>query len=293
MKMLIFLLSMVLLVGIAGASTVTLTGTCYSKVLNTTNNFIQFNITNSGNGTATSMLIEPVITGATLANNTNNTTIEIPLVAPGGTYPVKIYLDNFSTIPGSYAQRFIVRYSQGSSTFTTLFPCLVNIGRSAPSLLAITTLGKIDSNIYVNVSSIATYPIDAQVAVYAPSEFTVAQPTRNITIEQQSNYNATFPVVTPSFTNSEFPIAVSVSYINNNVHYATLSITTVSFGAGPNSFYKQITGKFVEYSLAAAIIMVMMLILISIIMGRKKKKKNEPPKQPEKPKPQLHNLITD
>lgn len=291
MKLLIFLISMLLLLGIVGASTVTLTGTCYSQVLNQTNNYIQFNITNSGNGTATDMLIEPVLTGASPANATN-ATIEIPLVAPGGNYPTRFFVDNFSNVSGSYVERFIVRYAQGSSTFTTLFPCLISIGRSAHSLLAVTTVGKLNNNVYVNVSSIATFPIDAEVDVYAPSEFSVAQPTRNITIEQQSDYNVTFPISTPAFTNSEFPIAVAVSYVSDNVHYSTLAITTVDFGAGPNSLLKQVTGKFVEYSLAAAIIMVVMLILLSIIMNRKKKKKEEP-KEPEKPKPTLHNLITD
>lgn len=290
MRLLVFLLSMLLLIGIAGASTVTLTGTCYAKTLNTTNNFIQFNITNSGNGTATDLLIEPVITGA---SPVNNTTIEIPLVAPGGAYPSRIYLDNFSTTPGSYVERFIVRYAQGSSTFTTLFPCLISIGRIAHSLLAVATLGKLKSNVYVNISSIATYPIDAQVAVYAPSEFSVAQPTRNVTIEQLSSYNATFPISTPSFTNSEFPIVVAVSYVNGNVHYSTLAVTTISFGTGSNSLLSQVTSKVVEYSLAAAIIIVIMLILLSIIMNRRKKRKEGEPKPPEKPKPAPHNLTTD
>src|ERR1700733_1000124 len=106
MKLSVFILPILLLLSIAGASTVTLTGSCYATIINQTNNYIQFNITNSGNGTATNLIIEPVVSGASLVNSTP---ITIPLVAPNGAYPQKIYLDNF-TIPGSYVEQFIVKY---------------------------------------------------------------------------------------------------------------------------------------------------------------------------------------
>ncbi len=184
-------MSMLLLFGIAGASTVTLTGSCYSRTVNQTNNFIEFNITNSGNGTATNLLIAPVIDGAT----TNTTSLLIPLVAPGGFYPEKIYLSNFTT-PGSYVERFIVRYSQGSSTFITIFPCLVNLGQNAQSLLGITGFSQSNGNIRINISNIADYPISAEVNVYAPPEFTINSPSRNITINKYSLTNvATFPSI--------------------------------------------------------------------------------------------------
>lgn len=278
MKPMFFLPALILLIGLSAASTVTLTGSCYQKIINRTSNYMVFNLTNSGNGTATNFLIFPVTDGA----NALNTTISIPLVAPGGAYSERIYLSNF-TIPGSYVERLVARYSQGASTFSTLFPCLVQINQNTQSLLAVTniTKSKNSGNLSVSISNIANYPITAQVSVYAPPDFTVANPTRNITLRQYSSTNASFAISTPQYTNSEFPIAVAVSYISGNVHYATLADTTISFGAGSTA--SPLTGNLLIYGIVALIAVIIVLIALSVILKKRKGRGNAHAKEPEMP----------
>jgi len=268
MKILVLLLPIMLLIGITAASTVTLTGTCYSNIINQTNNYITFNLTNSGNGTATNFLLAPIIEGASALNST----ISIPLVAPGNIYSERIYLSNF-TIPGSYVERFITRYSQGSSTFVTLFPCLVRINQNAQSIIAITniTKSKNSDNLSVSISNIANYPIAAQVSVYAPPDFTVVNSTRNITLKQYTSTSASFSVSTQAqYTNSEFPIVVAASYIRGNVHYATLAETTISFGAAPGSATSALTDNLLLFGIVAFIVIIIVLIALSVILRKGK-----------------------
>ncbi len=266
MKILVLLLPIMLLIGIAAASTVTLTGTCYSSVINQTNNYITFNLTNSGNGTATNFLIVPEIDGA----STPNATISLPLVAPGSTYSERIYLSNF-TIPGSYVERFVTRYSQGSSTFVTLFPCLVRINKDAQSIIAITNLtrNKKGDNITVSISNIANYQMPIQISVYAPQGFNVTNPSRNVSLGQYATTNVSFGISTPQYTNSEFPIVVAASYISDNVHYATLAETTISFGAAAGAVGTSLTDNFLLFGIAAFIIIIVALIILSIVLKRR------------------------
>jgi hypothetical protein len=268
MRFLIVILSVLMLSGIAGASTVTLTGTCYTGIINKTSNYIQFNITNSGNGTATDLLIEPLIAGA----STTNTSMLLPLVAPGGMYGEKIYLSNFS-VPGSYVERFITRYSQGTSQFVTIFPCIANIGQQAPSLLAIAASQKGSGTIAVNVSNIANYSIDSQVSVYAPPEFTVSPQQKNVTVAQYGVTDVSFSYTAPKYTDAEFPMAVAASYVKNGVHYASLSVIVVKFGSGGTSSAPD--DWMVFAAAAAAVLIIMMLIVYSVIANRHKKNPDE------------------
>lgn len=256
--------------GIAGASTVTLTGTCYSKIINQTNNYIQFNLTNSGNGTATNLLIAPTIEGASTASSS----FLIPLVVPGGTYSERIYLSNF-TMPGSYVERFVTRYAQGTSTFITLFPCLVTMGRPAPSLLGIKGLNKTNrgSNITVNISSIAGSPINAQVSLFAPPDFVIENPVRNVTINGYSYALESFGVSTPQYNNAEFPIVAAVSYISDNTHYATLGITTINFGEA-SPLLSGLGGSIVLILIIAVIIIILILLVLSVVLKRRRQKKH-------------------
>jgi hypothetical protein len=267
MRPLILLFSMLIFIGISGASTVTLTGVCRSNLINQTNDYITFNLINSGNGTATNLLIEPEIYGA----STQNSLLSIPIVAPGATYSNNVYLSNF-TIPGSYVERFDTTYSQGASTFVTLFPCLVDIEKSAQSLIQIKNLSRKGSNITVNISSVAANPIDAQISVYAPPSFTVENPIKNTTIGGHSYSLESFGVSTPQYTNAEFPIVVTVSYISNGTHYATLGVTTISFGGTGGSAVSG-SGNFLLIGIVAIIIIILILILISVLVNRRKHKK--------------------
>lgn len=266
MKLPFILLALVAIIGVSSASTVTLTGTCYSNLINQTNNYMKFNLTNSGNGTATNLLLEPVISGASAIN----TSILIPLVAPGGIYVEKVYLSNFST-PGSYVERFIARYSQGSSNFVTIFPCLANINVNARSLLSITGINRKSNIVRVNLTNIADYPIKAQVAIYAPPAFTLNNSIQNITLKPYSLSNFSFEVATPQYTNAEFPVAISVSYLSNSLHYSTLAVTTIQFGNNTSLAQSIVNGNGLLFIVGAIIFVILFLIILSIVLKRGKK----------------------
>lgn len=266
MKISILAILLIAFIGIANASTVTLTGTCYTNFVNQTHNYMSFNLTNSGNGTATDMVIEPIIQGA----STTNTTLSIPLVAPGTAYNEKIYLQNFTT-PGSYVEQFVASYSQGSSNFITIFPCLVTINHAAPSLVSIIGFKYKNNNLQVNISNIADYPINAQISLYTSPSFTVLNSTQNVTLQKYSIINESFAVSSPKYTDAQFPIAVVVSYTKDNLHYSTLGVYSVSFG-GNKDITSIFQGNAVLFIIAAIIIIIIILIIISIL---KKKPKSE------------------
>lgn len=275
MKLILPLL-LVALLGIAGASTVTLTGTCYSNLVNGTNNFIQFNLTNSGNGTATNLVIIPLVQGAT----TNNTAITIPVVSPGASYPEKVYLSNFST-PGTYVERFLVRYSQGTSTFETIFPCLTDFLVGTQSLLTVTNLAEVkNGSIVVNITNAAPYAVDSQVTLYAPPAFNVTTPIKNVSIDAHGVATVSFAVIPPSYTNAKFPISVGVAYMRNDVHYSTLAVTTIQFG-GITKSITNTGGSLLLLSLLGAVVLIIIMIVISIIISRGKKRRKAIEKQEE------------
>ncbi len=259
------MVAMSMMAFLAGASTVTLTGSCYSNVVNQTNNYIIFNLANSGNGTATNLLIEPIIEGA----STSNATLLIPLVAPGGRYSEKIYLSNF-TMPGSYAERFVARYSQGSSTFTTLFPCIVNIETNAQSLIGITGLSAHDGILDVNMSNIADYPILANISIFAPPSFSFPNGTRSVTVNQYSVSNTSFTFSSPKYSNAEFPVAVAVSYASKGVHYSTLAITAISYGSS-GAAASQGSSNILLIAIGLVIAAVLALIVASVFVNRRRR----------------------
>ncbi len=202
----------------------------------------------------------------------NNTTITIPFVAPRTTYSEKIYMWNF-TAPGSFVERFLVRYSQGTNEFTTIFPCLADFLTGADSLVSITNLGNSKGSVFVNFTNDANYSIAAMASVYAPPSFAVSPPSSNATLQPHGNATLSFRVNPPQITNAEFPIAVGVSYVRDGVHYATLAVTSVTFASAPGATVPQLGGTLLVLALLLTIIIIIILIIISVIISRDRKKK--------------------
>ena len=275
------LLPMILIMSLAqlaaATTTVTLTGSCPTSIINQSSNYLQFNISNSGNGAATELMLVPLLEGAT----TSNSVITIPLVAPGYNYSTKFYMYNF-TEPGSYVDYIRASYSQGSSTFVTLFPCLANIMERSQSLLQITEMNRTGSRLSVSVVNLAGYPIDTNVTIQAPPTFGI-QPASGmipLRVAPNSHSTAVFNLSIPNYTGASFPVVAAVSYSNSSMHYATLKFETISFAASGSASSGT---SIVTIGVVTVIIILIALILLSFA--------KKGPKQPHSPLPMAERIL--
>jgi len=259
-------------------TTVTLTGTCSSGLVTQSANYITFNLSNSGNGAASDLILAPQLEGAT----TPNFTVGFATIAPGSSYSTRFYLQNF-TAPGSYVEYITAKYSQGSSSYVTVFPCLTNIMENAQSLLQIMNVSRAGSKLTVDVISLAPSTINANITVAVPLTFKVSPPSIPISITSKNQTEATFNFSTPNYSDAQFPIVAAVSYVSNGVHYAALDVHVISFAtsASPSS-----SGLSV---IDALIILVLVIIVILLVVSILKKKK---PKNPA-PAPQTPQAVQD
>ena len=259
----------------AASTTVTLSGTCPVSVINQSSNYMLFNLSNSGNGVATNLVLVPQFEGAT----TSNSTFTIPLVAPGSNYSARFYLYNF-TEPGSYAEYIWASYSQGSSTFVTVFPCLADIMENAQSLLRITSMNRTGSRLSVDVVNLAQYPIETNVVVQAPPTFGVTPKEVPLRVSSNGQSAAVFNLSVPNYTSAQFPVVAAVSYSNSGVHYATFGFYVVNFAASAATSSGM--PSTVTIGAVAAITILIILIAVSFVRERKPK---QPVPSAETPKP--------
>lgn len=256
----------------AATTTVTLTGSCPTSIINQTNNYLQFNLSNSGNGTATNLFLVPQLEGA----KTYNTVETLPLVGPGSNYSFRFYMYNF-TEAGSDVEYIKASYSQGSSTFSTVFPCLVYMRVRAQSLLQISNVNRTGSKLSVSVVNIADFPIDANLSVEVPATFKIIPNSTAIHLDPNGQSRAVFNLSVPNYNDASFPIVASVSYSNSSVHYGSLMFYVVSFAAAPGS-----SGgiSLVNMGIILIIIILIALILLSFIKKKPAPQKPQPVEAP-------------
>jgi len=119
-------LTLILLIGIASAGTVTLSGGCPPAVIS--NNAISFSLSNSGNDSAFNLVLTPFIQTAESVNSS----YAINSLGPGASAIVNVSVKNIRE-PGTSGAYFILEYQQGSAVFAAVFPCLVHFF-SAPEI---------------------------------------------------------------------------------------------------------------------------------------------------------------
>ncbi len=249
--------------GFACADTITLTGTCSQSIVNATNNHITFNLSNSGNGTATNILLLPRVSGGITAN----TSMHANILAPDSAIGFDIYMHNLS-YPGSYAQNFLVEYGQGSSAFIALFPCIVPIISNAQGAVVVGSVSNPSGSLYNATIENPSFPVNAVVQVAVPPELSAKPQSFNLTLGQSSvsqiSYNVT-PIVSEVGT---FTSAIEVSYIYEGMHYASMR----AFGVSIGSHAAAGTGNFTLIAIGAVIICIIILLILSVIRGGGKAK---------------------
>lgn len=208
----------------AAIVTVTLSGTCTHTIVNQSENYVIFNLSNTGNGDASDFVLYPQIAGT---NAVLNSSSALPTVVHDRKYSTQIYFYNLST-PGTYAAPMFASYSQPGGSFSTVFICLISIDNSTQSQLT-AQLRQSGGDLNVEVLSNASYPADAKVEVIAPPEFNVSNPNASLQLAPHSSKNLSFGIAASNIANASFPIYAVVSYSYQGMHYASVGSTLATF----------------------------------------------------------------
>ncbi|MDE1810741.1 MAG: hypothetical protein KGH66_01735 [Candidatus Micrarchaeota archaeon] len=244
-------------------TTVTLTGSCPLAVVNSTNNHIMFNLSNTGDGVAGGVTVFPIIKGAL----TYNSSAYISELLPDQSNTVLIWVSNL-TAPGEYVDYFVTRYSQGEQSFITVFPCVTAMQQRSQSMVQVANLNVTKGKVLATLYNAADYPVNASASLEVPPSFNVDRPVSNITISPQSTLEVSFNITAPQATNATFPISFAASYLHNETHYAVLSVT--DFSTAPPQSTSSVRLSPPEIIFLVLIVGVICLITISISKKRRR-----------------------
>ncbi len=261
-----FAVAVALVLQLSSASTVTLTGGCPSYIINSSNSYIAFNVTNTGNGAASDLTMSISFQGLSAANSTQ----VIALVSPNSSYTRKFPLSNVIGL-GSYAVNVNATYVQSGSTYGTVFPCIVHIGSLAGGPLVAVASVK-GNRLYLNVTNNAQQEIQANVVAVVPPGFKVANSTEVVNVPSNGKADVYFDVASPSYTDASFPLTGELSYEYQGYHYAQIASAAIVFGSSGTGGGSGILGiGIVGLALIAIVVVILALIVLSVIFRRKGK----------------------
>lgn len=258
---------MFFLFGILHAGTVVLTGTCDQTPITTNHSYNSFSLLNSGNETATELIVIPDFSVGTPVNISQS----IAALTPRQNITENFYFKNLSA-PGTYAGAYEVSYSQGASSFFTTFPCTINLFKSTTSLIRISNINISNSDLKLSIVNLGRSPIKANVSLILPQSFYSTPPNATVNIGASSAMNISFSISHPKLTNVEYPLSVSISYVSGGLHYATLGIYTLNLYAKQSIFSSQ----YLIFAIIALIIIILIgLIILSILKKRRRNSRQE------------------
>ncbi|MCW6159742.1 MAG: hypothetical protein LVQ95_01475 [Candidatus Micrarchaeales archaeon] len=264
MRFLLLAVAAISLFGLAGAGTVTLTGTCPNS-LSRSSNYIFFNISNSGTDPALNMQIIPNLTGF----STYNASESIGALGPTQSITKYFYIYNFS-YNGTYAEAFLAKYDQGGSTFYAVFPCPVSIGASTTPIAAISSIteGPGDT-LNVTVANRYNVSVSATLSVIAPPALSMSPKSRSILLQPGAQQSLFFSFAQPP-SGQSFTTAFSLSYLDGGQHYASVMDYVVGSG---NSLPVQQGGSSDSIIIwGFALLVALILILIALSLRRNGKR---------------------
>jgi hypothetical protein len=260
--MLLIISSITPILGLTGAGTVTLTGSCSQSVVNASHNYVNFSLINYGNQSASGLIIAPRIVGA----ETYNSYASLQYLSPYQNYSTRFYLYNFSE-PGAYADAFVVQYSQGSSTFYALFPCLVNVLSATQSLVGISSINQTGDRVAVSVVNLQDYPVNVIISSIVPPSFNASPAQEYIDVGAGSHSKATFNISYPTGYSASYAVAFASSYSEGGKHYS--SIDTYTVNTSPAKSGATAAGYLFFGGIALIFAVLVVLIVISVIKSKK------------------------
>ncbi len=251
----------------AFAGTVTLTGTCVSKL--NSNNTINFSISNSGTDSASGLFIQSfpafsnITTGYYYANQ----------ITPEGTAHFAIN-SSISNSIGTFIYYFIATYQEGTQLFTVVFPCSVKNSETYSSMAGISNVSVKDVNsstfrVTGSIYSFSQSRISGNIVLIAPPELKrqgSAPVPFSISPYQYSNFTF-YGNLQPG--NSTYSGAVALEYAYNGINYGSLDIISINpYQPGPD-YLKEYAAPL---AVIAAVIMLLLLVLRQRLIKRKRTK---------------------
>lgn len=258
----ILLFFLMLFSGLAFAGTVSITGTCQSNLL--PGNVLNFTIINTGNDTAYGLTLSPSISGASLLNNT----YAISSLPPNIKVPILIPLVNIG-VQGTYVDSFMLTYQQGTSTFTALFPCLINLGKATTSGIylsvnASSSSGRGALNVSIFNGVRENFSVNVT-ALFPPSFVFSTSKSYTVNLGPYQTKNVFFDFTYPS-GQASYAGAVAGSYISANATYSSFAPIIISGSSHASA--NPVNLVFVGGGLV--VLLIILLILRSILVKRPK-----------------------
>ncbi len=250
-----------MLAGTASAGTVVLTCSCPSTILH---NNVTFTLKNTGNDTASNLVLTPHIENAKLSQSSYT----LSGIEENSTTHFSIGISNIS-VPGTYSDYFILAYEQGSGqAFTALFPCLLNMGNMTISEVFVTTNviekgGSSDVN--VSLFNAGSQGLTVNVSMSLPPTL-VPQSNLSFVINMPpfAQRSVNFSAQTPP-SGSSYSAAIAAQYLFDGQHYASQS-TFVLSGKSSGASGSGIASY--EPYIPFAVIIVVILIVLALIIRR-------------------------
>jgi len=255
------ILTFAVLIGLASAGTVTLTGGCRTAVI--TNNTVQFHIVNSGNDTAFNMVLTPVLTNAQPVG-----AYTINSLGPLQNATLMVKVANI-TEKGTSPAYFVAAYQQGSNVFTAVFPCLLSFFNATTSqvLLSANALAFSNGTAKVTVSAFdaGASDINANVSLVVPPTFSFSSSKYyTIGLTPYQTTNVYFTLQYPAGSTASYSIAALSSYSHDNLSYGTFT----AFIIAPPKLLPTNTVPIFTYVVAAVIVLILALIAFSVLRKR-------------------------
>lgn len=260
--MLMVFAALSLAVGIAGAdTTVTLTGTCSGIVSNGTVPYVNFTLSNSGNGPASSVSL--LATAASPYGLSSSTSNGANTLLPGRAETFTFYLAN-GTYHGRYGFGVYVSYAQDQQTFVVTFPCIAAANGTSNPVLIIQNLSSGNGLVTAKVFNMGAASVTGRLYFIAPPALALSPRAMNFTIGPQGSYSLSSNMSMTSSYNGTVTLSAVVSYVSGNAVSSYMVTSQVSL---------QRQGHPVDltWAVVAAVVMaVVALIIASLVLKRKR-----------------------
>lgn len=244
----------------ASASSVTLTASCSNINIRNNSAYINFTISNTGDGNATNVVLTAAQSGV-LSSTVNH----ISVFYPGNKSTVSFMVEKPSHY-GNYGFGVNVAYTQAQQTFIVSFPCEVSYVNNSVSLLAINNLSENNDVITAHITNMGNFPINATEYFIAPPYLNISGSAAHISVQPGSTYTLQSKIRYNS-VNVTLPVALVLSYVKDNISYTSMS--TTRFSLSKNGEMQSLTILF----FIGIIAVIVALIAISLLVNRKKKAK--------------------